>query len=187
MSAFLVFCFACSFRLCFVSQIQKLMCHVLVAGGCRQGGDSSRRSGRAAAADPGHARRLWEQEQQEQQKQQEQQEQQERLGGGDGVGVGCAWGRSNLATAGSTEEQMAEGRGGIDANGGRGLGRAEGAPLPLNQGDFFAFTPAFGRFRRFFGRSGPRTRYRPDGGPGTDKIRYRPQKRQIRPDGSPHR
>ena len=116
-----------------------------------EGGDSSRRSGRAAAADPGHARRLWEQEQQEQQKQQEQQEQQERLGGGDGVGVGCAWGRSNLATAGSTEEQMAEGRGGIDANGGRGLGSAEGAPLPLNQGDFFAFTPVFGRFRRFFG------------------------------------
>ena len=46
---------------------------------------------------------------------------------------------------------MAEGRGGIDANGGRGLGSAEEAPLPLNQGDFFAFTPVFGRFRRFFG------------------------------------
>ena len=118
-----------------------------------EGGDSSRRSGRAAAADPGHARRLWEQEQQEQQKQQEQQEQQERLGGGDGVGVGCAWGRSNLATAGSTEEQMAEERGDWHRRQWREEGQIERgqAPLPLNQGDFFAFTPVFGRFRRFFG------------------------------------
>ena len=82
---------------------------------------------------------------------------------------------------------MAEGRGGIDANGGRGLGSAEEAPLPLNQGEFCAFTPVFGRFQRFFRRSGPRTRYRPDGGIGTDKIRYQPQKGQIRPDGGAHR
>ena len=70
------------------------------------------------------------------------------------MGGGCAWGRSNLATARSTEEQMAEGRGGIDANGGRGLGSAEEAPLPLNQGEFCAFTPVLVDFGVFFISSG---------------------------------
>ena len=78
---------------------------------------------------------------------------------------------------------MAEGRGGIDANGGRGLGSAEEAPLPLNQGDFFAFTPVFGRFRRFFGDPARGSDEKPDERPESDQIRCRPQKTQIRSDG----
>ena len=104
-----------------------------------------------------------------------------------------------MATAGSTEEKMAEGRGGIDANGGRGLGSAEGAPLPLNQGDFFAFTPVFGRFRRFFGagqrpedqtrnQTRGRGQIRSDAGPRkhrSDQTGARTDK--TKPDGGPDR
>ena len=71
---------------------------------------------------------------------------------------------------------------GIDANGVRGLDSAVQAPLPLNQGDFFAFTPVlvdFGDFSEI--RPEDQTRTRRETRYRSDQIDAAPpQKGQIR-------